>query len=97
MTSFWVWVETTSSAAFKVDIPAQDFQAVPPSIAVVNGWNLVPVVVLNSDAHAPGDLLTEEFAMSVALGAGLDLEEAESLLGAAPLQLLEKVGVERGH
>ena len=52
-------------------------------------------MVLNSDAHGPQDLLTEEFAMNVALGAGLDREEAESLLGAAPLQLLKKVGVDR--
>jgi histidinol phosphatase-like PHP family hydrolase len=53
-------------------------------------------MVLNSDAHGPQDLLTEEFAMNVALGAGLDREEAESLLGAAPLQFLKKVGVDRG-
>jgi len=37
------WVETTSSAPLKVDVPAQAFQATPPSIAVVNGWNLLPV------------------------------------------------------
>jgi len=53
-------------------------------------------LVLNSDAHGPEDLLSEEFAMSVALGAGLDREEAESLLGAAPLQLLDKVGANPG-
>ena len=50
-------------------------------------------MVLDSDAHEPGDLLTRDFAMSVALAAGLDSEEAQSLLDAAPLQLLQKVGV----
>jgi hypothetical protein len=52
------WVETTSSAAFKVDIPAQGFQAVPPSIAVVNGWNLVPVVSVSG--AAPGTTISSD-------------------------------------
>lgn len=50
-------------------------------------------MVLDSDAHAPGDLLTREFAMKVALGAGLDDDEANMLLEAGPLNLLKKVGV----
>ena len=49
-------------------------------------------MVLDSDAHAPGDLLTREHALNVALGAGLDLEEAQVLLEQAPLDLLAKVG-----
>ena len=49
-------------------------------------------MVLDSDAHAPGDLLTREHALNVALGAGLDLEEAQALLEQAPLELLAKVG-----
>ena len=49
--------------------------------------------VLDSDAHAPGDLLTPEFAMKVARGAGLDEDEANHLLESAPLDLLKKVGV----
>ena len=52
-------------------------------------------MVLDSDAHAPDDLLTREFAMSVALGSGMDQEEAISLLDAAPLQLLQKIGINR--
>ena len=52
-------------------------------------------MVLDSDTHAPGDLLTREFAMSVALGSGMDQEEAISLLDAAPLQLLKKIGIQR--
>ena len=49
--------------------------------------------VLDSDAHAPEDLLTREFAMKVALGAGLDKEEAYALLETSPHELLAKVGV----
>jgi histidinol phosphatase-like PHP family hydrolase len=44
-------------------------------------------LVLNSDAHAPGDLLSKEMALKIALGAGLDelafqqmIENAEALL-----------------
>lgn len=48
-------------------------------------------LLVNSDAHAPSDLLTAEFQRSVALGAGLD----ESWLGDAldrwPSELLDRV------
>ena len=50
-------------------------------------------MVLDSDAHAPEDLLTRDFAMRVALGAGLDDEEAYALLETGPRDLLAKVGV----
>jgi histidinol phosphatase-like PHP family hydrolase len=52
-------------------------------------------LVLNSDAHGPGDLLTRDFAMKVAQGSGLDFEDATSLLDRAPLDVLYKVGVGR--
>lgn len=51
-------------------------------------------MVLDSDAHEPGDLLTPEYAMSVALGAGLTDEDAYALLERAPLDLLAKLGVD---
>ncbi len=37
-------------------------------------------LVLNSDAHAPGDFISREFALKVALGAGLDRLEFEKML-----------------
>ena len=49
--------------------------------------------IMDSDAHAPEDLLTREFAMNVALGAGLDEEEAYALLETAPRGLLARLGV----
>ena len=52
-------------------------------------------MVLDSDAHAPEDLLSREFAMKVARGSGLDLEDAVSLLDSAPFDLLDRVGVSR--
>ena len=52
------WVESTSSAPIEVDIPAQSFAAVPPSILVVNGWNLVPVVSVAGDD--PGDTISAD-------------------------------------
>ena len=53
-------------------------------------------MVLDSDAHAPEDLLTREFAMKVALGAGLEEEEAHALLETGPRELLGKLGVSQG-
>ncbi len=51
-------------------------------------------IVLDSDAHAPGDLLTPDFARKVALGAGLSESGANHLLESAPLDLLKRVGIE---
>jgi len=50
-------------------------------------------MVLDSDAHAPEDLLTRDFAITVASGAGLDREEAVALVDASPRDLLAKIGV----
>ena len=50
-------------------------------------------MLLDSDAHEPGDLLSPSYAMKVARGAGLDEHEAKALLEDGPRALLEKVGV----
>lgn len=50
-------------------------------------------LVLNSDAHAPGDLLTRDFAVRVARGAGLGPEQAAALLENGPAGVLRKIGV----
>ena len=52
------------------------------------------LTVLDSDAHAPEDLLTPEITQKVALGAGLDTEEAHLLLSKNPERLLAKLGVQ---
>ncbi len=39
------------------------------------------LMVVNTDAHEPGDLITREFAEKVLLGAGLDRKTAERTLG----------------
>lgn len=50
-------------------------------------------LVLDSDAHKPDDLLTEEFAQKVALGAGLTQAEAHALLEVSPRALLKRMGL----
>ena len=50
-------------------------------------------LVLDSDAHAPGDLLTEAFAKMVVRGAGIPPEQLANVLRENPLSLLQKVGV----
>ena len=49
-------------------------------------------MILDSDAHAPEDLLTPEMCYSVARGAGLTGEQTEMLLHQSPNLLLEKLG-----
>lgn len=49
-------------------------------------------LLLNSDAHGPEDLLTEELAHQIGLGAGLDRKELSVLLETNPRTLLGKLG-----
>lgn len=58
-------------------------------IALETGASLV----LNSDAHRPEDLLTKEFAMKVALGAGLTENQAVTLLEDGPNTVLRKANI----
>jgi histidinol phosphatase-like PHP family hydrolase len=47
---------------------------------------------VNSDAHEPEDLLTQEEAKRVALGAGLEEREAERAVTENPRELLKRLG-----
>lgn len=49
--------------------------------------------ILNSDAHEPEDLLSDEFARRVALGAGLGEEDLSVVLEENPRRLLSRIGV----
>ena len=51
------------------------------------------LILLDSDAHEPDDLLTPELTQQVALGAGLSHEEADTLLKSNPRSLLNRIGV----
>ena len=51
-------------------------------------------LVLDSDAHAPADLLTPELCRKVAKGAGLDDEDVDDLLVNNPRELLVQLGIE---
>ncbi len=46
--------------------------------------------LVDSDTHAPSDLLTEEYRCRVAQGAGLSEEEIERTLRENPRRLLAK-------
>ena len=47
-------------------------------------------LVVDSDGHAPGDLLTEELARQIVIGAGLTEEEFTAVLETNPMALLAK-------
>ena len=48
-------------------------------------------LILDSDAHEPDDLMTQEYAEKVATGSGLNEEEKETVLGQSPLTLIQRV------
>jgi len=49
-------------------------------------------LLLNSDAHSAGDLLTYDFARAVAMGCGLNEQEVDNVLMESPRRLLQKLG-----
>ena len=52
------------------------------------------LMVLDSDAHEPEDLLTPELCRKVALGAGLTPLQTATLLESSPATLLNRLGVQ---
>ena len=48
-------------------------------------------LILDSDAHEPDDLMTQEYAEKVATGSGLNEEEKETILNKSPLTLINRV------
>ncbi len=53
------------------------------------------LLLVNSDTHDPSDILTHEFARTVAAGAGLSEEEAENALVSNPQHLIQRIGRRR--
>ena len=51
-------------------------------------------LILDSDAHEPGDLLTPALTRKVALGAGLADDEVQRVLERNPQALLSRIGVQ---
>lgn len=49
-------------------------------------------MVVDSDAHAPDQLVRQEFARKAALGAGLPASQVERVLTETPLKLLKRLG-----
>ena len=52
------------------------------------------LMIVDSDAHEPGDLLTAEFAARVARGAGIEEKELDYVLRRNPGRLLRRIGRE---
>lgn len=50
-------------------------------------------MVVNSDAHAPRDLMNKDRALAVALGAGLDDKEAKNALETVPKEILKRLRI----
>lgn len=48
-------------------------------------------MVVNSDAHSPSDIITEERAIQVAMGAGLTQDEAEICVYRIPKEIVRRV------
>lgn len=74
-----------------IEITARSGHNVSNGHVVKQGREAGVDFLINSDTHAPGNLLTADWAKMVALGAGLSEMEAETALKRNPLKLLERV------
>ena len=48
-------------------------------------------MIVNSDTHSPDDLMTEEAAYKVALGAGLKKSEADVAIQKVPFEVIKRI------
>ncbi|MDP2841018.1 MAG: histidinol phosphate phosphatase domain-containing protein, partial [Candidatus Methanoperedens sp.] len=48
-------------------------------------------LIVNTDTHAPSDLITDEMAFKVAIGAGLDEKSARKATLSQPLSLIKNI------
>ncbi len=48
-------------------------------------------LVVDTDTHAPGDLINDEIALKIAMGAGLREKEAKRAMGENPLKVIENL------
>ena len=48
-------------------------------------------LIVNTDTHAPGDLITEERAMTIAMGAGMSEEEAVKAVRDVPQDIVRRI------
>ncbi len=78
-------------AGFFLEISAHGGHGLGNGAVVAAGRAAGARFLVNSDAHAPGDILTDSLARRVALGAGLSEQEAEVVLYENPRALLDKI------
>ncbi len=78
-----------------LEISARKGHSLANGAVVSVGRQAGAIFLVDSDAHEPGDLLTDRFARQVAIGAGLSEQEAEAALVANAQRLLEKIGARK--
>ena len=78
-----------------LEISARHGHSYANGAVVSAGRQAGALFLVDSDAHAPGDILTEDWQRRVALCAGLSDEEAETVLRENARRLLAKVDARR--
>ena len=77
----------------RLEVSARRGHSFPIGHVVKTAREAGAILILDSDAHAPEDLLTPELCQKVAKGAGLEEDEVHALLQENPRDLLEKLGL----
>ncbi len=74
-----------------LEVSAHRGHSLANGAVVAAGRDANALLLVNSDAHGPQDILTDGLARRVALGAGLSEEEAETVLTSNARSLIERL------
>ena len=85
--------ETAAAAGVFLEMSARRGHSLTNGLVARRGLAHHARLLVNSDAHAPEDLLTDTLARAVALGAGLEEGQLSPLLQDNPQQLLRRLPI----
>ncbi|MCL2607392.1 MAG: histidinol phosphate phosphatase domain-containing protein [Methanomassiliicoccaceae archaeon] len=74
-----------------IEITGRPFHNITNGHVVSVARKIGAAMVVNSDCHAPGDLLNEEDAIKIAMGAGMTVKEAKEAVSMTPLKAIKKL------
>ena len=80
-----------------LELSARRGHSLTNGLVAKRGLALGASLLVDSDAHAPEDLLTVELARAVCLGSGVEESRLRSLLQDNPLDLLRRLGPKAEH
>jgi histidinol phosphatase-like PHP family hydrolase len=74
-----------------IEVTSRSFHNITNGHVVNIARRVGATMIVNSDCHAPGDLLTEEAAINIGIGAGMSEKEAKYAVTVTPFEAIKKI------